>query len=285
MYEFCTDYEKMYKNIVKSAGKYIMNSKVKSLVLGMSGGIDSTLTAALASEVKKEFKLKDLLVRGHIISIESLPSETDRGKAASEVFCDNSYHYCFDDVYTSLRSDPTFMDILKIRSFKDRIRCGNLKARLRMIKLYDAAQKYDGMVLSTDNYTEFLLGFWTLHGDVGDFGMIQNLWKTEVYRLSEYLVDKYTENKEDEKAQALRDGINAIPTDGLGVTASDFDQLCPEESRNGSPLETYNKIDVVLYENLIARSAQEDNTVIRRHINTSFKRQNPLNIPREDIVA
>jgi len=64
-----------------------------------------------------------------------------------------------------------------------------MKARIRMILLYDLAGGNDGMVLSTDNYTEYLLGFWTLHGDVGDFGMIQSLWKTEVYDMVEWIRD------------------------------------------------------------------------------------------------
>ena len=43
----------------------------------------------------------------------------------------------------------------------------------------------------TDNQTEYQLGFWTIHGDVGDFDPIQDLWKTEVYGLANYLRDRY----------------------------------------------------------------------------------------------
>lgn len=58
---------------------------------------------------------------------------------------------------------------------------GNLQARCRMIHLYDLAGIHGGLVMSTDNQTEYQLGFWTIHGDVGDFDPIQDLWKTEVY--------------------------------------------------------------------------------------------------------
>lgn len=49
---------------------------------------------------------------------------------------------------------------------------GNIQARLRMIYLYNLASIHKGLVLSTDNQTEYQLGFWTIHGDVGDFNPI-----------------------------------------------------------------------------------------------------------------
>lgn len=55
---------------------------------------------------------------------------------------------------------------------------GNIQARLRMIYLYNLASIHKGLVMSTDNQTEYQLGFWTIHGDVGDFDPIQDLWKT-----------------------------------------------------------------------------------------------------------
>lgn len=49
---------------------------------------------------------------------------------------------------------------------------GNIQARLRMIYLYNLASIHKGLVMSTDNQTEYQLGFWTIHGDVGDFDQI-----------------------------------------------------------------------------------------------------------------
>ena len=50
-----------------------------------------------------------------------------------------------------------------------------------MIMLYNAASIFKGLVVDTDNLSEHYLGFWTMHGDVGDFKPIGKLWKTEVY--------------------------------------------------------------------------------------------------------
>jgi NAD+ synthetase len=93
-----------------------------------------------------------------------------------------------------------------------KMRQGNMKARMRMMILYDLAQLYRGIVISTDNYTEFLTGFWTLHGDVGDYAPIINLWKSEVFFLSKFLLKECDENQK----FALQQCIDATPEDGLG---------------------------------------------------------------------
>lgn len=152
-----------------------------------------------------------------------------------------------------------------------KIRIGNIKARMRMMYLYDKAYKYKGLVLSTDNLTEFQLGFWTLHGDVGDFGFIQELWKTEVYGLAELL------------GEHLDTSIKAKPTDGLGISYSDISQLLPDwvPSHEQTWRDAYRTIDNVLIKYLLAEARQNlDHPVIERHRKTIFKRENPVNIKR-----
>lgn len=116
---------------------------------------------------------------------------------------------------------------------------GNLQARCRMMYLYDIASRHKGLVMSTDNQTEYQLGFWTIHGDVGDFDPIQGLWKTEVYGLANWLVSYYRSNKgsyvpSDNTAErdkrwdmedALIKSIALTPTDGLGISNSDLEQI------------------------------------------------------------
>jgi len=116
---------------------------------------------------------------------------------------------------------------------------GNIQARCRMIHLYDIASIRKGLVMSTDNQTEYQLGFWTIHGDVGDFDPIQDLWKTEVYGLANYLQDHYKskalealrndykETCDNYKAMscAIYNSCKLVPTDGLGISNSDLDQI------------------------------------------------------------
>jgi nicotinamide-nucleotide amidase len=291
MYEFCSDYEKIFENIVASAYTHIAAQKVNALVIGMSGGIDSTLTAAIAREVTDRMGTGVKLV-GRVIDIESDPVEMKRAVKATNTFC----HGQGPDVYCDMTSLYMYaaQEIMWVGSnsdsLSDRIRRGNIKARFRMIKLYDLANSLGGLVLSTDNYTEYLLGFWTLHGDVGDFGMLQNLWKTEVYGLAEYMRGMYNRSKQYDKADSLNECIEAMATDGLGVTDTDFDQLLPGYSSKWTSRQLYEVIDVVLAGFLKDQWLYYDGLreihkkIIDRHVATKFKRNNPFNIPREYIV-
>jgi hypothetical protein len=94
-----------------------------------------------------------------------------------------------------------------------RVRKGNIRARLRMITLYNLAQLHGGFVASTDNLSELGAGFWTLHGDVGDYSPIQSLLKSwEVPYLAQL-------NGVPEST------VRAKPTDGLGIDSGDEAQL------------------------------------------------------------
>jgi len=155
----------MFKNIIESTCNYINDNKIETLILGMSGGIDSTLCAALAREVCSQSS-KDVKLVGRVLPIESAYIETNRGITASQIFCHDYQVNSMAYVYNSIAS--YFMPRPHEEAFvpphipvppKAAVRHGNIKARLRMINLYDTAQKLNGVVLSTDNYTEYLLGF------------------------------------------------------------------------------------------------------------------------------
>jgi NAD+ synthase len=262
------DYNQTVLNIRAELKNYIRKYNLKALVIGESGGIDSALCTVLASPVCQELGIK-LLGRG--ITIESNKAdEICRGEAIGKHFCSDFKHVDLTEKYLSVRD---FVEEEgEETNFQVKVRRGNIKARLRMIYLYNLAQQHQGVVLSTDNYTEFLEGFWTLHGDVGDFGMIQELWKTEVYEISQWLINN--ELKLPEEKKALQDCIDAVPTDGLGITASDLDQL---------GLGTYQEVDNILDE-FLKTGNQKENPVVLRHLNTAYKRENPFNLKRNKIV-
>jgi nicotinamide-nucleotide amidase len=157
---------------------------------------------------------------------------------------------------------------------EDKVRLGNIKARTRMVFLYNKAQEQKGLVLSTDNLTEYYLGFWTLHGDVGDLGLIQELWKTEVYGMGEVL------------GGPVLECVNANPTDGLGITDSDIDQLFPKwKPEHGDHRVAYNIVDKILQDHLTGAGAySEGNPIIQRYEATKFKRANPVNIKRDMLL-
>ena len=266
------DYEKTIQNIRKELRAYLVQNNLKALVIGESGGIDSAICTVLAEKVCTELNI-DLI--GRSITIETnKPEEIARAQAIGSLFCSDFKAVDLTALYYQLRGGLE-IDFTADDASVLMLRKGNIKARTRMIYLYDLAQKHRGMVLSTDNYTEYLLGFWTLHGDVGDYGMIQNLWKTEVYALSQYIIDNELDTNERKKA--LLDCINATPTDGLGITNSDLDQL-------GAP--TYAEVDKILQYYLTEPDkADLNHPIMQRHFKSAFKRNNPLNLSREVVVG
>ena len=286
MHKICginDDWPAFEKNIIKHSVDYVKTSGVKSLIIGLSGGIDSTLTCALARKVCNQLGIK--LIGVSLPSVWNKVEEVNNADITGESFCDEFHTYQIENLsrritikltegkYSAIKDekvDPVAYHQLKIRR-------GNAAARLRMIFLYNIAHENDGLVLSTDNFTEYLLGFWTLHGDVGDLGMIQSLWKTEVYGLASYmLVEELAKDKRSWKAHALHVASRAVPTDGLGVSTTDMDQLGAE---------SYEEVDKILVAYLNGYAVKLSHPVIKRHLRTRFKRNNPYNLRREDIIT
>ena len=284
MLDFCYDSRSMIENIITRSVEYL---KLKApdretLILGVSGGADSALVAALARMVCDKTKLK--LVGRSMPTGSTSKEELERSVLVGEAFCDNfAVSANLDELFYPTASFLEPQEEIENVN-KAKVRYGNIKARLRMICLYNLAQANNGLVLGTDNLTEYLLGFWTLHGDVGDFGMIQNLWKTEVYHIMEYMVHRiYNGSSLKSKALALRACIDALPTDGLGVSKSDFDQLYPDHNTNASPKENYLAVDTILKKFLI-EGLIENRSIVNRHLRSQFKRENPFNISREHVL-
>ncbi len=277
MFNISESHERIYANIISSTQQYLKaNADLKTLVIGVSGGIDSALTCALAYETLKNVTSMRLI--GQSIAIESnTQNEIARGEAIGQSFCDTYKEIDLTVPFRNLYKDLVTPERVKDDvSYDEKIRRGNLKARMRMCYLFDLAHFENGMVLSTDNYTEFLLGFWTLHGDVGNFGMLQFLWKTEVYGLAGYLVNKYKTEGRTDRSNALQSCIDATPTDGLGITSSDFDQIGVSD---------YSEADRILIDYLNGNCALAAHPIIVKHLRTGFKRSDPNNIAREIILG
>jgi NAD+ synthetase len=287
---FIEFYEPVVKSIRFHAEKYLVENRLKSVVLGISGGIDSALVAALIRPVCDNIGV-ELIGR-------SLPSSTNSSEEITRAinvglsFCHHFRTESIDEMYMKIvektnngimLSDNSYQSLQNETKQEFNIRNGNIKARIRMIVLFNMSQLHKGLVLSTDNLTEKLLGFWTINGDVGNFGMIQYLWKTEVYNMSEYLCE--TELKNTSSGESLRDCIDCHATDGLGVSKSDLDQIMPGwEERHKITRLGYKEVDLVLqhYLNTGTVKPQYEN-IINRHKRTEFKRNDPVNILREEL--
>ncbi len=286
-YTLSSDYSKIFNNAVKAGMDYVSRARVGALVLGISGGIDSAVTAMLAHEVCANLTHEVQLIGRSLPIISNAPDEIVRAEKVGRAFCTqfatNDLTYAWYQLMEVIPNKSTETHLGKVNR-------GNVKARLRMIYLYSLAQQNRGLVLSTDNLTELLLGFWTLHGDVGDFGFIQQLWKTEVYGLANwYCKNILKDKKESPYYQALMSCVEAKPTDGLGVSNSDIDQLLPSMADGKVPWTwAYETIDHILMDYLNGKPLDAftpaEQGVIMRYETTHFKRNNPYNIPRENLI-
>ena len=210
------DYKSIFETIVNVTSDYMTKNKIKAMVLGLSGGLDSTVCAAICNAVNKKTGIPFVGI--------SLPCSTNKGdeissaQLAGDEFC---------NIFSEVNIQDGFECVEKLcekaaNKESTGISQGNIKARLRMITLYDIASKHGGIVIDTDNLTEHFLGFFTVNGDVGDFNPIGNLWKTEVYGLAEFLYNEVFKG-----SKALKAAIEITPTDGNGVSSSDLEQIMP----------------------------------------------------------
>lgn len=273
------DYEYVFRTLVALTASYLNRNNLRTMVLGISGGIDSTVVAAIANEVSKENEINFI---GRSLPIRNKEEEFDVSKLVGEAFCDNFKVCRMGDIYDRFKAG---VDYFENPNLQTPIANGNIQARLRMIYLYNLASINRGIVLSTDNQTEYQLGFWTLHGDVGDFNPLFGLWKHEVYELAEWLLTYYAKNSEEDKYNAIKESIKLTPTDGLGISNSDLEQIGAK---------SYSDVDDILVNTVNVLTNQDTWTYLynkygkevvekvwKRHISSTFKRQNlPIVIER-----
>ncbi len=151
------------------------NAGFKKGVIGLSGGIDSTVSAYLAT--------KGLGKENVVGVIMPYKSSSPRSKADAEL------------VVKELGIATEYVDIspmvdgyLKTVKLSDKVRSGNVMARVRMLVLFDISHREKGLVIGTSNKTETFLGYGTLFGDTAcAINPLGDLYKTQVWQLAEAL--------------------------------------------------------------------------------------------------
>ena len=189
------DYDELKHRIVKWIKDYANSNGIQSLVVGVSGGIDSAVVSTLCAETElPTFPLgmpihqdsdQESLSDSHLASLEKRYKNVKTLKfnltEVFEKFKKSLGEYAHDDLALA-----------------------NTRARLRMSTLYQVAQTVGGIVVGTGNKVEdYGIGFYTKYGDGGvDIAPIADLYKTEVWELGRHLgVDERI--------------VDALPTDGL----------------------------------------------------------------------
>jgi NAD+ synthase (glutamine-hydrolysing) len=165
----------LYEALVLGTRDYVRKNGFSDVVIGLSGGIDSTLVACVAV---------DALGADHVHGI-SMPSRysSDHSKSdAADLAVD----------YRTIAIEPAFAAYLDMTSeaFAGKpadLTEENLQSRIRGTTLMAMSNKFGWMVLTTGNKSEMAVGYFTIYGDsVGGYGVIKDVLKTRVYDLCRY---------------------------------------------------------------------------------------------------
>jgi NAD+ synthase len=222
------------------------------VVLGLSGGVDSALSAALAQRA---------LGAENVIPV-IMPYRTSSPRSERDA----------RTVAASLGLNPEVVDISpQVDAYfdqfpdADRGRRGNKMARERMATLYDMSSKHDALVVGTSNKTELLLGYGTIHGDMAHaLNPLGDLYKTQVWALARHM-------------QLPVEVIEKAPSADLWEGQSDEQELGFQ----------YAVVDVLLYNLVDARCTRAELTSMgfegafldeigRRVRDSQYKRRPPL---------
>lgn len=217
-----SDNELAFSQIVLGLRDYACRCGFRKAVVGSSGGIDSALTLALATEA---------LGAENVIAI-TMPSvfSSEGSVTDSEALCNNLgieliRHPIKALVEQYARDFGSAFD----RTLKG-LTLENLQARIRGTILMEYSNEFGALLLSTGNKSEISVGYCTLYGDTnGGLNLIGDLYKTEVYRLSRYIND--------------RAGRELIPSDIISKEPSA--ELAPDQKDTDS-LPPYEVLDEIL---------------------------------------
>ncbi len=172
--------ELVYKALVTGLRDYFRKNGLRRAVLGLSGGIDSALVAALAVDALGPENVHGLLMPSQYSTDHSVRDAEDLAHNLGMSYDIVPIAPIFDQYRRALK--PLFGDRAEDVTEE------NLQARVRGALLMAYANKFSALVLNTTNRSEAAMGYGTLYGDsCGALAVIGDLYKTEVYQLSEWI--------------------------------------------------------------------------------------------------
>lgn len=187
-YSTLSDVALFYQQIILGLKDYVEKCGFKSVVIGVSGGIDSAITLALAVKALGSERVFALAMpsryssQGSVIDAKTL-CENFNVKLYI-VSIEEEFSYALTNFSTSFVMEPST------------ITSQNIQARLRGRLLMEYSNQTGALVLSTGNKSELSVGYTTIYGDMtGGFNLIGDLYKTEVYALAEYFNQLHSPKK------------------------------------------------------------------------------------------
>jgi NAD+ synthase (glutamine-hydrolysing) len=204
----------IYSALILGTGDYVRKNGFRKVLIGLSGGIDSALTAAIAVDALGEQGVIGVAMPSEYSSRASLEDAELVAKNLGIEFHTIPIHDVFQAYLKTLA--PAFKDRKPDESEE------NIQARIRGTILMALSNKFGWLVLTTGNKSEMSVGYCTLYGDMaGGYAVLKDVPKTLVYELAEF------KNKQADKEVIPRSVIVKPPSAELRPDQKDEDSLPP----------------------------------------------------------
>ena len=212
--------ESLYKALVVGLRDYVNNNNFKGVVLGLSGGIDSALVAAVATDAFGSNSVQAIMLPSPFTADESLK---DAKKAASLL----NINYSNLKINEAMKIIEEILGDFKDLNYTKGITEENIQSRLRGLLLMALSNRYGYMVLATGNKSEYAVGYSTLYGDMcGGYAPIKDVWKTDVFKLCEWRNKNFSSLFKGPNGQVIPNNIiKKPPTAELRNDQKDTDSL------------------------------------------------------------
>jgi NAD+ synthase len=243
------DYSNLAEKIQNWISEYAKENKINTLVVGVSGGIDSAVVSTLCVRTG----IKTIAVGMPINSNSTNTRLSNLQLSRLNDLGAKSYSLELSDIFNSFKE-------LIVDDFNSDLGFANTKSRLRMVTLYQIASSVGGIVVGTGNKVEdFGVGFYTKYGDGGvDISPIADLYKTEVRELGRYL-------------RVPKEIIDAEPTDGL------WEDNRKDEHQIGASYENLEWVmELGLDKSLCNKTTEMENQIINTYNNFNTKNKHKM---------
>lgn len=217
----------VYHAMMLGLKDYVNKNRFPGVVLGLSGGIDSALSAAVAVDALGADRVRCVMMPSRYTSQESLDDAEECAKMLGVKYETISIESAVDaftgtlkDAFAGKRADTTEE---------------NIQSRIRGVILMALSNKFGPMVLTTGNKSEMSVGYATLYGDMcGGYNALKDVYKTEVFRLSHWRNQETPDNALGPKGRVIPERIITKPPSAeLRADQKDEDSLPPYEILDG----------------------------------------------------